>query len=128
MNNRFPLISDIFRGSHEDGAGIRTVIFLKGCTLRCQWCHNPELQDIKREKMFSLEKCRRCEPCEDDCNFSAKKFIGNYYEPAKLAKIIIKYKQFYNASGGGVTFSGGEPLMFTEYITKVAKILKKENL
>lgn len=123
-----PLISEIYRGSSVDGPGIRTVVFFKGCPLRCMWCHNPELQEFEPETMFSVDDCQSCVICEPECNFSAKKKVGVYYPPEMLAKKLIKYKSYYQISGGGVTFSGGEPLLFLDYIKEVAELLKTENI
>ena len=83
-----------------DGPGIRTVVFLNGCPLRCKYCHNPETWQIKED---------------------------NYTEK-ELVEKLKRNKPYYKASNGGVTFSGGEPLTQLEYLTKVSKLLKKENI
>ena len=83
-----------------DGPRIRTVVFLNGCKLRCKYCHNPEMWHVK------------------DYN----------YTPMDLAKKIIRNKSYFMSNNGGVTFSGGEPLLQSEFIIEVAKILKKENI
>lgn len=83
-----------------DGPGIRTVVFLNGCPLRCKYCHNPETWQIKE----------------------------NNYTPQELVKKLKKNIPYYKTSKGGVTFSGGEPLMQIKYLTQVAKLLKKENI
>ena len=83
-----------------DGPGIRTVVFLNGCKLRCKYCHNPE--------MWHLQELN--------------------YTPKELAKKIIRNKNYYTRNNGGVTFSGGEPLLQSEFIIEVAKILKKEKI
>lgn len=83
-----------------DGPGIRTVIFLSGCKLRCKYCHNPE--------MWKLSKPN--------------------YTPEELVKKIIRYKPYYKRNGGGVTFSGGEPLIQSEFLLETCKLLKKENI
>ena len=83
-----------------DGPGIRTVVFLNGCLLRCKYCHNPEMWHI-----------------------------GEYnYTPRELAKRILKNKNYFLSNNGGVTFSGGEPLLQSEFIVEVAKILKEEDI
>lgn len=82
-----------------DGPGIRTVVFLNGCKLRCKFCHNPE--------MFTKKE--------------------NNYTPEELVKKIIRNKPYFK-NGGGVTFSGGEPLLQSEFIIKCSKLLKKENI
>ena len=83
-----------------DGPGIRTVVFLNGCKLRCKYCHNPEMWKKKE----------------------------NNYTPEELAKKIIRNKPYFKRNNGGVTFSGGEPLLQSEFIIEVCKILKKENI
>lgn len=80
-----------------DGPGIRFVVFMQGCPLRCQFCHNPDTWEVNR---------------------------GSEYTPEQLASEILKYKSYMDFSGGGVTFTGGEPLMQAEYILEVCKILK----
>ncbi|MEE3343256.1 MAG: pyruvate formate-lyase-activating protein [Bacilli bacterium] len=83
-----------------DGPGIRTVVFLNGCKLRCKYCHNPEMWNIKEYN----------------------------YTPLELVNKIIRNKTYFNSNGGGVTFSGGEPLLQSDFIIEVAKILKKEKI
>ena len=95
-----PLVFDIARGSFVDGPGIRTVVFLKGCPLRCVWCQNPEGMNPEPEASG-----------------------GVYYPPAQLGRIIGKDMAYYRSSGGGVTFSGGEPLMFCRYLEKTSRHL-----
>jgi pyruvate formate lyase activating enzyme len=83
-----------------DGPGIRTVVFLTGCKLRCKYCHNPEMWKL-----------------------------GKYnYTPEKLADRILRNKSYFKRNNGGVTFSGGEPLLQSKFIIEVCKILKKENI
>ena len=83
-----------------DGPGVRTVVFLQGCPLRCLFCHNPETWQLKK---------------------------GELYTPLELATKIIRNKNYFG-SDGGVTFSGGEPLLQTEFLIEVCKLLKKENI
>ena len=83
-----------------DGPGIRTVIFLTGCKLRCKYCHNPE--------MWIMQKAN--------------------YTPEELAKKILRNKPYFKRNNGGVTFSGGEPLLQSEFIIEVCKLLKKEGI
>ncbi len=83
-----------------DGPGIRTVVFLNGCKLRCKYCHNPEMWNIQEYN----------------------------YTPKELAQKIIRNKNYFKRNNGGVTFSGGEPLLQSKFIIEVAKILKKENI
>ena len=83
-----------------DGPGIRTVVFLSGCKLRCKYCHNPEMWKID----------------------------GTNYTPQELVSRIIRNKPYFKRNNGGVTFSGGEPLLQSEFIIEVCKLLKKEFL
>ncbi len=123
-----PLIFDIARASFEDGPGLRTVVFLKGCPLRCVWCQNPESQSPEAEMMFDAKKCIDCGNCRTGCHTLARRTLGEYYSPEHLARIILRDRIFYRSSSGGVTFSGGEPLMHIDYIYETAEILKRENL
>lgn len=84
-----------------DGPGIRFVVFMQGCVLRCQFCHNPDTWDVDK---------------------------GEVYTPDELMNEIIKYKSFMNFSGGGVTFTGGEPLLQAEFILEVAKKCKENHI
>ena len=83
-----------------DGPGIRTVIFLSGCKLRCKYCHNPEMWKLGEPN----------------------------YTPEELVKKIIRYKPYYKRNGGGVTFSGGEPLLQSEFLIETCKLLKEEGI
>ena len=109
MDTKQPLIFDIARGSFEDGPGVRTTVFFKGCPLSCPWCHNPESQSYKRETMFYPEDCIGCKNCETGkaCFTLARRTVGQVYTPEELVEIILEDKPFYDESGGGVTLSGG---------------------
>lgn len=128
QNPQNPLVFDITRGSYADGPGMRTVVFLKGCPLRCLWCQNPESQQLHAEILFNAEKCIHCGQCESGCNTRARQTAGLYYPPARLAQNIAQDKLFYHVSQGGVTFSGGEPLLFIDYLYKTAQLVKQENI
>ncbi len=126
--SKTPLIFDIVAGSYVDGPGIRTVVFLKGCPLKCAWCHNPESQSARQEGFYYSDKCQSCSECkENNCQFGARKAVGISYPPEALAQMILKNKEYFGPDGG-VTFSGGEPLMWPEYLTQVSKILKQHNI
>ena len=106
------LIFDIKRFSVNDGPGIRTTIFFKGCPLSCWWCHNPEGISPEIEEVYLTEKL-------DGRQYKRKKQVGTYVTVGELLREIEKEKIFYETSGGGVTFSGGEPLLQYEFLLKL---------
>ncbi len=106
------LIFDIKRFSVNDGPGIRTTIFFKGCPLSCWWCHNPEGISSEVEEVYMTEKL-------DSKEFKSKKQVGTIVTVDELLKEIEKERIFYETSEGGVTFSGGEPLMQYEFLLKL---------
>lgn len=103
-------IINITRFCTDDGPGIRTTVFLKGCPLRCLWCHNPESQNPDEEYYINGEK------------------IGQTITPEEVFQEIIKDKVFYETSGGGVTISGGEPLYQPEFTTEILRHCKENNI
>ncbi|MFC2155573.1 radical SAM protein [Acidobacteriota bacterium] len=126
-----PLIFDIVRGSFVDGPGIRTVVFFKGCPLRCRWCQNPESQSPEAETLFYPERCIKCGNCKKkggECYSLVRQTAGSFYPSRELARIILRDEVFYQTSSGGVTFSGGEPLLFIDYIQEVARILRPKKI
>ncbi len=106
------LVFDIRRFSVHDGPGIRTTVFLKGCPLRCKWCHNPE--GLSPEPQTMLRK-RMIESTETIC----KEIAGQWYRPDEVMRKIMKDQLFFEESHGGVTFSGGEPLMQPDFLKEV---------
>lgn len=150
-----PLIVDIKRNSYEDGRGIRSVIFFKGCCLSCIWCHNPECQSKEPEIGFFKERCIFCFECEkaclanaitrkkerierkkcnlcfrcvDACSSKAIQKIGRFIEMDELLEILLKDRVFYETSGGGITLSGGEPTLFPEYVSSLLIKLKERDI
>ena len=144
------LIFDIKKYAINDGPGIRLTVFFKGCNLSCQWCHNPESMSPKIQKMYNASKCIGAVKCLDNCPNDALKMtsegiITDYYScnlcgkcaevcPTKafemlgsnvsisdLMKQIDNEAIFFDQSGGGVTFSGGEPLMHSAYLLEALK-------
>jgi len=132
------LVFNVMRFSVHDGPGIRTTVFLKGCPLRCPWCHNPESQSAKLEVIYFPERCarcgdcveacpnhalsldgevrideklcRRCAICVEACLARARELAGEWVSVGTLLSHVERDRVFYEESGGGVTLSGGEPL------------------
>jgi len=146
-----PLVADIQRFSLDNGPGIRTTVFLKGCDLRCAWCHNPQLQDQRPQIVFLADRCIACRACvsacrdsssnsgsahtcsgcgqcADVCPTGALRTIGTYISPERLASLLLDDLPFFDSSGGGVTFSGGEPALFSRYCGHTARILKSRSI
>ncbi|HPR17862.1 MAG TPA: glycyl-radical enzyme activating protein [Candidatus Cloacimonadota bacterium] len=115
------MICDIKRFAVHDGPGIRTTVFLKGCPLHCRWCHNPESIDPKQQtitKKISL----------DGKFFNQPEIIGKEMSVREVMTEILKDRIFFGQSGGGVTFSGGEPLLQSAFLKEIMSECKKENL
>ena len=138
-------IFDIERNSLVDGPGIRTTVFFKGCNLHCAWCHNPESQSKNIQMMFyaskcvscgnckekcpnSLEKCDLCGNCTIFCAHGAREICGKEYTVDEVMSEILKDKLFYEASGGGVTFSGGECMLQIDFLLELLKACKAEGI
>ena len=149
-------VTNISRGSLHDGPGVRTVIYFKGCTLHCRWCHNPETISTKRQILQVKSKCIHCGKCVETCPEHYKisgndiKYIregclvcGKCAEacPAlaltlcpetmsvdKLFSEIKKDIHYYKTSNGGVTFSGGECGLSAEFVAEIAQKCKSEGI
>lgn len=129
-------IFDIQRNSYVDGPGIRTTVFFKGCNLKCKWCHNPESQKSQKEILFYKNKCTGCGRCKnltvDDKNFfcfnDAKEICGKEYTIDEVFTEVIKDKTFYETSGGGVTFSGGECMLQIDFLVEILKKCKENGI
>lgn len=127
-------IFDIQRFCIHDGPGIRTVVFFKGCNMRCQWCHNPESHKSREELMFFQEKCTgcgrcrefcpkaftdsctRCGRCAAVCRSGARELTGRSMTVEEVFDTVVRDREYYLTSGGGVTVSGGEPLLQAEFV------------
>ncbi len=103
------LLFSIEEFSVFDGPGIRSSVFLKGCPLRCRWCHNPEGQEFFSQTLYKPTGKEQC---------------GKLYSSSELCEKLLKNSRFYDKNGGGVTFSGGEPLSFTPFISQCMKKMK----
>ena len=140
---KIPLIFDIVRSSTVDGPGVRAAVFFKGCNLRCPWCHNPEGQEPGVQPAFFAEKCRNCGACSricaaaecdlcgkcvDICRYGARKIYGKTMTPQEILKSVRGDKLFYDATGGGVTFSGGECMLYPEFLAQCAALCKGEGI
>ena len=137
-------IFDIERNSFVDGPGIRTTVFFKGCNLKCAWCHNPESQDFKPQMMFYQDKCKGCGKCKEICPtpdrctlcgkctlycpVEARKVCGKEYTVDEVFSEIIKDKSYYENSGGGVTFSGGECMLQLDFLCEILKKCKENGI
>ena len=110
----------------HDGPGIRTTVFFKGCPLRCAWCHNPEGLSPEPEMLFKAAKCHHCGNCKNggDCPHGARVPCGRRWTVSELAQEIRVNADILRSSGGGVTFSGGEPLMQAKFLCALADELK----
>lgn len=108
-------IFNIQKFSIHDGPGIRTVVFFKGCPLRCYWCSNPESQNPQPEAIWDSQTKKRS-------------LVGEYKTIDQIVEEVMKDLSFYEESGGGVTLSGGEVLYQAEFATELLKVLKKEGI
>ncbi len=151
------LIFDIKRYAINDGPGIRVVIFFKGCNLHCAWCHNPESISSKVEKMYApakcikcgtcitacpekaitmgldgvitnIDLCKVCGKCADVCPTKAIEMSGKAMTVSEIMDIIEKERIFFDQSGGGVTFSGGEPLIHSKMLIKLLDECRKRKI
>ncbi|UYP01191.1 glycyl-radical enzyme activating protein [Oceanotoga sp. DSM 15011] len=149
-------VINIQKYSIHDGPGIRTTVFLKGCPLKCWWCHNPESQNFGRELLFydercvgcgkcvkrcpndaisiinglaiTDERCVLCGNCVDFCVNNAREIVGENMSTTEVFDQIIKDEMFYEESSGGITFSGGEPLMHPDFLLEILKKCKSRDI
>jgi pyruvate formate lyase activating enzyme len=115
------VIFDIKRFAVHDGPGIRTTVFLKGCPLRCWWCHNPESQ---LQEPFTVDVERKV----NGKIVPAKKTYGERIGVEELVEILLRDRHFYEESGGGITFSGGEPMMQVDALEALLESCKRNGL
>ena len=125
------VVFNVMRYSIHDGPGIRTTIFFKGCPMSCKWCHNPESIDPQPQNVFNSQKCINCGYCDDkadakNCPTDAKETIGYEISIPELMKEINKDRLFYEQSGGGVTFSGGEPFFQEKFLFSILESCRED--
>ena len=159
MNDTLPtgLLMDVKRFAVHDGPGVRTTLFLKGCSLRCVWCHNPEgispraqtayyahkcigcgecarVCPAGAQRMdagghrFDRERCVACGACEEACLGEAMKLFGRTVTVDEAETIALEDRAFYDHSGGGVTVSGGEPLLQADFVRALFERLKEQGV
>ncbi|MFW6011643.1 MAG: glycyl-radical enzyme activating protein [Desulfosalsimonas sp.] len=152
------VVFNIQRFSLHDGPGIRTTVFIKGCPLRCLWCSNPESQGMAPNLMvrdtlcrgcgqcvkacpggaisisqqgvrvIDWQKCDHCLECVSACIYNALSICGTCMEIREVVDEVMKDEKFYSNSGGGVTLSGGEPLMQVDFAKRLLKTFKEKGL
>lgn len=121
------IVADIERASTHDGPGIRTVVFLKGCPLNCKWCHNPECISPKPEMLYYPEKCIGCGKCDEGCFTGAKSVCGKEMTPSEVVNEVLQDKIFYSKDGG-LTISGGEPMIQANFTYEIASKAKENGI
>ena len=151
------VVFDIQRCCYHDGPGIRTVVFLKGCQLRCAWCHNPESLRREPQLRFLAHKCVSCEKCSEKCGSNVHSFengvhkvdfsrctacgacaegcitgaleiLGKEMTAREVMETVLRDKAYYEASGGGLTVSGGEPTFQPEFLLELLTLAKEAGI
>lgn len=157
MKEREAIVTNVQRFSLDDGPGVRTTVFFKGCPLSCRWCHNPECILPHPQLRFEEKTCLNCGACMESCHQGVHSFIGGRhridfakcahcgacvarcwtgsltiegreYGVEALFEEIMRDEAFFRASGGGVTFSGGEPLLQADFLARLMPMLKRSGV
>lgn len=121
------IITDIQKFSLNDGSGIRTTVFVKGCNMRCRWCHNPETFDMEPQKAYYQNKCIHCGHCSD-CPTGARTTVGRSVSAQAVFDELASDVPYYANSGGGVTISGGEPLLQADFCAALLRLCREAGL
>jgi pyruvate formate lyase activating enzyme len=117
------MIANIQRCSVHDGPGIRTSVFLKGCNLKCAWCHNPETISFAPTEMFHPERCIHCGMCEEGCFSGARTICGTEMTVEQVVREAMLDRDYYG-SEGGVTVTGGEPTCQADFTADLLRALR----
>lgn len=138
-------IFSIHKLSFVDGPGIRTAVFFKGCNLKCAWCHNPESQSISKQRLVYKSRCRHCGKCREVCPFHLEKcdfcgkcvvncenkaieICGEEMSADRMLSEILKDRIFFENSGGGVTFSGGESMLQIDFLCEILRMCREQGI
>ncbi len=151
------IVFDIQRYSLQDGPGLRTLVFLKGCPLRCAWCSNPESQQLQPELLYDAARCTLCGQCVracpreaisicageltwnaaqcdgcgacvTACTHSARSIVGSRMTASEVVALAVRDAPFYRRSGGGVTLGGGEPMSQPAFAAEVLRLLREQGV
>ncbi len=156
MSEQETLILEVKGNSLDDGPGIRTVVFFKGCPLDCAWCHNPEAKRTAEELSFDgrecigcdtcakvceagaldrhnpgyvdRDKCTLCFRCVNTCPAEALTRVGRRMSIGEIVELVLRDVPFFKTSGGGVTLSGGEPTLRMDYASELLKALREHGI